>query len=623
MILLLFTILSLAFTCKSSLKSIETSSFGLKASNFEELQSWLMRFYLKPEDRHIFYSIMKSTYFDYSQILYSICESVNDKELFNLIADLKSNDFNDEIVADCICIANKNGSLQEITNLPVNPVLSKHFNSNQWTFQQIKTFSTSALKKKYHKIRWNNLISGDILINDEYADFFFESNYLWRTIQYNFFDFSVKSETIIAFIENLVKDHIKSAHLMLAEDIKVLMGKFILIGSIVKYLKSDESTFPIQEREFVSIRTNNLITQFIEIMRHSEFYNGMFLYKLIIHLNDPKAFPIYRFFIKETLKIIESICTPAIILNFIYLFLKEFKTDYNLFEEFSLPFFNNFNLTPTVQETCSLIKLSKKQNKNIIDDLILSKVKAKNNNNNNLLQSVYIECSESIPSQSIIQNFPLQIRLQTVLRKHRKLIHVDDCALLIELPFPNQPPRDRLLRIVGELDSLNQFLESTSESSFNGFKAYNYPVYEHHGHLGMFMKKSFVTAIDYFFDSFLKCDSFYHVIEEDVSIIPNLITLNPKLMESFGYFMASSIILQHPLKFKLNLNYFNLMRSNYKAQFHQFLFEVYPQNDLKVVSWSILSEHLQVGIEYFNNGFVKAFEADHFSLHELYKLIQN
>lgn len=74
---------------------METSSFGLRAASREQLQGLMMRFYLKPEDRHIFYSILKSTYFDYSPVLYSICSTTDDGRLIDIIEDLERNKFDD------------------------------------------------------------------------------------------------------------------------------------------------------------------------------------------------------------------------------------------------------------------------------------------------------------------------------------------------------------------------------------------------------------------------------------------------------------------------------------------------------------------------------------------------
>ena len=94
-------------------------------------------------------------------------------------------------------------------------------------------------------------------------------------------------------------------------------------------------------------------------------------------------------------------------------------------------------------------------------------------------------------------------------------------------------------------------------------------------------------------------------------------------MESFDTSMASSIILQHPLKFRPNQDYFNLMRSNYRAQPHHLLFEIYPQSDLTEISWTALSEYLQVGVVNLYSGFEKAFEVEYFTPNELYQLLND
>ena len=65
------------------------------------------------------------------------------------------------------------------------------------------------------------------------------------------------------------------------------------------------------------------------------------------------------------------------------------------------------------------------------------------------------------------------------------------------------------------------------------------------------------------------------------------------------------------------------MRSNYRAQFHHFLFEIYPQSDLTEISWTALSEYLQVGVVNLYSGFEKAFEVEHFTLNELYQLLND
>lgn len=384
-------------------------------------------------------------------------------------------------------------------------------------------------------------------------------------------------------------------------ELKLLICKFILIGSIVKDSNSDLSELLEQ-----------IFSHFIKVTSSSNSMIGMNLYKLISHLKDPETFPLYRMFLCELLRTFEPISTSAVLLNFMNLFTRQINDDKHLFEKVVNMYFSNSLMIPTVQETCTLLKSI--GNPDRIKTVINSKLSVYSG----LLNSVYLECPESIPAQSIQRHISFQFRLQTTLRKHRKLVDADTPAQM-KLPMGNLASRDRLTSIISQLESINSRI-----SDHYVLKAYNYPVIEYFQEAQFIeMKKSFVSAIDNFFDSFLKCHSLYHVSDSDDSIIPNLINLNPKWMESFGYFMASSIILQHPLKFRLNQNYFNLMRSNYRAQFHRFLFEIYPQSDLTEISWTALSEYLQVGVVNLYSGFEKAFEVEHFTLNELYQLLND
>ena len=593
MLLLVFSIVSIIFTCKSSsIVKVETSSFGLRAANKEQLQGLMMRFYLKPEDRHIFYSILKSTYFDYSSVLYSICSTTDDGTLIDIIEDLERNEFDDELIADCICLSSGNSFWRLTSSFPVNPIISKHFNPDDWTLNQSKTFLNlaAARRTQNHKTRWG------AFLDPKHLDLYFGSNNFWMTINSQ----SIPSEMISAFINKLTEVEMKKTNLNTSE-LKLLICKFILIGSIVKDANSDLSELLEQ-----------IFSHFIKVTSSSISMIGMNLYKLISHLKDPETFPLYRMFLCELLRTIEPISTPAVLLNFMNLFTRQISDDKHLFIKTINMYFSNSLMIPTVQEICILLKSI--GNPYRIGTVITSKLPV----HSGLLNSVYLECPESIPAQSIQRHISFQFRLQTTLRKHRKLVDTDTPAQM-KLPMGNLASRDRLTSIISQLESINSRI-----SDHDVLKAYNYPVIEYYQKAQFIeMKKSFVLAIDNFFDSFLKCHSLYHVSDSDDSIIPNLINLNPKWMESFGYFMASSIILQHPLKFRLNQDYFNLMRSNYRAQSHHFLFEIYPQSDLTEISWTALSEYLQVGVVNLYSGFEKAFEVEYFTLNELYQLLND
>lgn len=579
MLALLFIIVSLLLSCKSSLINIETSSFGLRASSQQELQAWLLKFYLKPQDRHLFYAILKSRYYDYFPVLNSICEAVEDARLYEIISDLKLNHFSDVIVADCICLSAKNGPWKDLTSFPVNPIISRRFKAIDWSLEQLRSFLQSSLTIQSHETRWEALLKDNPPTDRELFPLYFEeSDNLWRTIQ---------SQSVQA---GLVKNIVQS--LVETTDSTLLICKVILIGSIKAHLLDDS------ERSVINVIFRHLI----QMNESSELSIVMMLNKLLLHVTDgSEGNELDSLFLKDVLRAIEPVSSPAIILNFMDLFSEQVEQDRTLFEQGISAFFHGRFLIPTIQETCSLIGMANVPSR--IETIITEKLA-------NVLHSVYLECHESIPHQIIRKHVPFQYRLETTLRKYRKLV---DQGTLIHLKIPPpsaQLPREKLNYLVKQLEVLHK-------KELHGFKAYNYPVVVYGA-----LKKSFVVAIDYFFDSFLECDSFYHVIEEDASIIPNLINVNPKLLETFGYFMASSIILQHPLKFRLNRHYFSLMRSTFKPQFNHFLFGIYPASDLELVSWKILAEHLKTGVVNLYSGYLKAFEeVDHFSLNELYKLL--
>ena len=552
-----------------------------------------MKFYLVPQDRHLFYSILKSRYFDYSSILYSICEVIEDQGINEIISDLESNGFDDEIIADCICLAAKNGPWRGRSSFAVNPIISKHFKSRDWPIKAARDFLNIAFSSQNYRTRW------DAILNQEYLFLYFESSDLWRTIRSQ----SVKEASNSDLITSLIKQLIKNNNLkknMQNNDILALICKVILIGSIQKQVKLGSSEL-VLITDFMSD-----ILYFIEMNYYEKMDLWMPLFNLLIHFNDTETFPADGKFVMELLSIIEPVCTPAIILNVIVLFYEQLEADFNSFENVTSAFFQSPFTLPTVQETCALVRLARSP------QIIEAIIKVKLASHPNLLQHLYLECPESIPHQVIRMNFPFQLRLQTELRKHRKIVNEEN-SVRIELPSQMRAPQNRI-------DSLAKQLEILHEREIVGFKAYNFPVILRQN-IYFETKKSFVVAIDYFFDAFFKCETFYYVLDEDGSIVPNLINLNPKILETFGYLMAASIILQHPLQFKLNLDYFYLIRSDFKPQFHRFLFEIYPQSDLMLVSWLKLAEHLQEGVVKFYSGFSKAFEVEHFSLYELYILL--
>lgn len=538
---------------------------------------------MKSQDRHLFYAILKSRYFDYSPVLNSFCEAVDDVRLHGIISDLQLNNFPDAIVADCICSSAKNGPWKDESLFPVNPIISKHFNPADWSSTQIREFFQSALRTQNHEARWDAILKQDSTIDQKSLSFYFESEDLWLTIQSQYLQ---KADRIVRI---LVESVLRTTGLSSNDDIKLLICKLILIGSIRTidhFVKSDAISEMFNY--FIQIR-DSIDTDKIEL----KYLNDLFL-----HLNNPDNPDTDTgiLALNDLLSVIEPVSSAATVLNFMSLFSKQVEDDQNLFEQLKSAFFNGNFMIPTVQETCSFIKVSKDPIR--IEGII--------KNHPNILRSLYLECPELIPPQSIRKHISYQVRLETTLRKHRKLVISTATSVHFKLPPSSLLPRDRLKFIVKELELFN--------NDKHGFKAYNYPV-------KVFRKTaSFVFAIDCFFDSFLESEFLYHVIAEDSSIVPNLINLNPKLMESFGYFMASSIILQHPLKFQLNQFYFNLMRSSFKPQFNHFLFEIYPSGDLELVARSMLYEGLKIGVVNLYSGFLKAFEVEQFSLKELNKL---
>ena len=148
------------------------------------------------------------------------------------------------------------------------------------------------------------------------------------------------------------------------------------------------------------------------------------------------------------------------------LFTRQINDDKHLFKTVNM-YFSNSLMIPTVQETCILLKSI--GNPDRIKTVINSKLSVYSG----LLNSVYLECPESIPAQSIQRHISFQFRLQTTLRKHRKLVDADTPAQM-KLPMGNLASRDRLTSIISQLESINSRI-----SDHYVLKAYNYPVIEY------------------------------------------------------------------------------------------------------------------------------------------------
>ena len=550
------------------LLKFETSAIGLRSSCKEELEAIMISYFKSPDDRHLFYSLLKSRYFDYSAILLSICEVIDDKRLFKIVSDLVENRLPEELIADCICVSAGNGPWIGELKYPVNPLISNYFNTKHWSLNQLKHFARIAIQNQSIKTRWKVLLQN----NSENLQLFFEPKIgLWKTIQVS--DISDSSKAL--FITKHLVNEIKISEIQGKSE--EFLCKMILFSLIKRNFPENKMISKIFERfkTFLLVKDKGNILSKLE---EAEYFDVEFIEKVFLK--------------------IKSVTTPAIILNFLQLFKDKIESDVEFFNQVIYVFFNSSVLIPTITEICILLqRLNIKRVFNVIN---LSKT--------NILFEVFRECPQNLPEKVIRVYIPLQLRIQKVLRKHRKLVKMKE-KLVFKLPnFNNFESKKQFNFMLKELNFL--FMEI----DFKQFDVYNYPV------LNIGKKTSFIMAIDRFFITFLNSQDYY-ILLEDGSIIPDLINLDPKSLESIGYFLGASIILQHPLNFKFNEGYFNLLRSNFIPKFHQILFQVYPQIFRTKFPIAILAKQLEIGINYLYSGLSKALEAQYFSTNELYKLL--
>lgn len=571
-----------------SLLKIESSALGLRASSREELQAWMLNYYLKPQDRHIFYSILQARYFDYSPVLLSICEVIDDRRLKKIISDLKNNNLPDQLIADCICKSAKNGPWLTESDLIVNPLISKHFNPQEWKLSQIYQFLCEAAADSQEinaKIRWESPLKSSSILH--LSVYFGTTTQFWKTIRFN----AIKDSSTALFIaKSLFYDTNPSD---IHDQMDILTCKMILFGLISKKFR---------ESQLITQFTMSIYNRFEKLFSTTPIQYKMdhSLYKLVFFLKRPNVHADYLF-IHDFLRIIAPICAPAIVLNVLELFADVFKAErFNLLFDLTCHLFFHGNiLFPTVTETCVLLEKTKPERLlKVIYDM-----------DRELLLEVFEECPDLLPNKAIREMIPLQQRLQQSLRTNRKLIEAD-CSLSFKLPLYNQEPLDKLKLLTQELETILPKLQ-------DNFKPYNYPVIERDfGNLDK--KKSFVLAIDCFFDSFMNCEDSYHVLE-DGSIIPSLVKF--QFYETFGFFLGSALILQHPLRFRLNEFYFNLLRSAYKPDYIHFLTEIHPKDKLSEIPLNVQSRNLKEAVDKINSGLLLAFKAGHFKTDELYKLL--
>jgi hypothetical protein len=545
-------------TNERSFLTIESSAIGLTSSCKEELEAIMISYFRSPEDDHLFYSLLKSRYFDYSPVLLSICEVIDNERFSKVLSDLVENHLPEELIADCISVRAKNSPWTGKMKYPVNPLISTHFNTKDWSFDQLKYFASSAIKDKSIKIRWNLLLQA----NYEKLQLFFEpQNSLWTMIKAS--DITDTSKALF-IVKHLVND---VENFNIQEKSEEILCKMILFAVIKR--RFHESIF----------------------YRFRSFLLGTNKRNLLLNLEYSDLEFIEQLFLK-----IKAVATPAIILNFLELFKDQIEE--GLFIQALTVFFNTHQV-PTMNEVCVLLR--QKRFFNIINLYLSNRI--------DLLFEVFRECPQNIPQSLIRDYISLQLRLQEILKKHRKLVERND-KLVFNLPNLNLSAKEQFDFMLRELNYL--FMEV----DFKEFDVYNYPVLDH------IRKKSFVMAIDRVFLAFINCKDYY-ILLEDGSIIPNLINLDPKLLESIGYFLGAAIILQHPINFRLNEGYFSLLRSNIFSEYHQILLQVYPQEFRAVLPIAILAKKLEIGVNYLYSGLLKAFEAQYFSTTELYELLFN
>lgn len=179
MIFLLFLFFSFPsiFQFSSTLR-IESSALGLRASSSNQLQSWLMTFYREPQHRHVFFEILQAKYFDYSPILLSICEKIDNESLYAIVSDLKLFQFPDKLIADCICVSAKNFKWKNRTLFGINPLISIKFRPQDWTIEEIREFLLQNLDSE---IYWETTLMG----SSEVISLYFESTAIWKNIFIN------------------------------------------------------------------------------------------------------------------------------------------------------------------------------------------------------------------------------------------------------------------------------------------------------------------------------------------------------------------------------------------------------------------------------------------------------
>lgn len=549
-----------------SFLNVESSAIGLRSSCKEELEAVMISYLQNPDDNHLFYSLLKSKYFDYSPVLLSICEVIDDQRLFKIVSDLVENHLPEELIADCICVSAKNGHWSRKLKFPVNPLISSYFNAKDWNFNQLKHFSGAAIHDQSIKIRWPALVQA----NHEKLQLFFEQKTsLWKMIKAADITDTSKARFIA---KNLVND-VKLVDIQ--EKSEEFMCKMILLTLINR-------KFP--ESKIIQSFTNKIFYRLRTFILETDKDN------LLLKLESSE-------FIEKVLLKIKTVATPAIILNFLGLF--NDQMDEELFENVLNIFFIK---QPTINEVCVILQMSSQKR-------VFSIVKLYLSSKIDLLFGVFRECPQNLPEKVVRVYIPLQLRLQQTLKKHRKLVQRNE-KLIFNLPnLNNLNAKEQFNFMQRELDDL--FMEI----DYKEFDVYNYPVLDPRR-----QKKSFVMAIDRFFASFLNCEDYY-VLLEDGSIIPDLVNLDPKSLESIGYFLGAAIILQHPVNFKFNEGYFSLLRSNFIPEYHRILFEVYPQRFKTELPISILAKQLEIGVNYLYSGFLKALEAQYFSTNELYQLL--
>lgn len=549
---------------KRSFLNVESSAIGLRSSCKEELEAIMISYLQNPDDNHLFYSLLKSRYFDYSSVLLSICEVIDDQRLHKIVSDSVENHLPEELVADCICVSAKNGPWYRKLKFPVNPLISSHFNAKDWNYNQLKHFSGAAIQDQNIKTRWSSLAQAD---HEKLQLFFDPQLSLWKMIKV----VDITDTTKALFIaKNLVRD-VKPI------DIHDKSEEFMCKMMILTLIKRK---FP--ESQMIQSLTNKIFNRLRTFLLETDKNN------LLLKLESFDYF-------EEILLKIKPIATPAIILNFLGLF--KDHMDEELFEKT----LNIFFINPTINEVCILLQMSSQRRVYSIISLYLS-------SRIDLLFGVFRECPQTLPEKVVRVYIPLQLRLQQTLKKHRKLVKRSE-KLVFNLPNLSLSAKEQFNFIQKELNDL--FMEI----DYKEFDVYNYPVLDPRR-----QKKSFVMAIDRFFSSFFNREDYY-VLLEDGSIIPDLVNLDPKSLESIGYFLGAAIILQHPISFKLNEGYFSLLRSNFIPEYHRILFEVYPQRFKTELPISILAKQLEIGVNYLYSGFQKALEAQYFSTNELYQLL--